>query len=220
MISVRSCLVAGSLVIVSMRATNAQQQHGQAAAAAKPATCAEVRAVDPSSSMDHAAHLAALAECDTAVPTLAGQAAYAAIGEIVRMLKGDPNTDWSKVNIEALRQHLIDMDEVTMRSAVTQRPVEGGIVIDVTGTGRTEAAIRRMAIAHGSMLDLSDDYHASAVEIRGGARITVTAENHADARVVARIRGLGFAGLFTEGDHHAPHHLALARGTSAPHSRQ
>ena len=50
------------------------------------------------------------------VPTSSGQAAFATISEVVRLLKADSATDWSKVDIEALRRHLIDMDAVTMRS--------------------------------------------------------------------------------------------------------
>ena len=33
-----------------------------------------------------------------------------------------------------------------------------------------------------------------------------------DAKAVARVRGLGFAGLLTQGAHHQAHHLAMARG--------
>src|SRR5438270_319404 len=46
---------------------------------------------------------------DTGAPTEPGQSAFAAIQEIVQILEGDSRTDWTKVNIEALRQHLIDM---------------------------------------------------------------------------------------------------------------
>lgn len=42
------------------------------------------------------------------------------------MLEADSKTDWSKVDIEALRQYLIDMDNVTLRSAV--KVVEAGDV--------------------------------------------------------------------------------------------
>ena len=41
---------------------------------------------------------------------------HGAIGEIVRILEADPKTDWSKVNLEALRQHLIDMNEVALHA--------------------------------------------------------------------------------------------------------
>jgi hypothetical protein len=187
--------------------------------AAQAADCAKVNgAMDPAS-MDHAAHRAAMNQCARSLPTSPGQAAFGAIAEVVRMLDADPNTDWSRVNVEALRQHLIDMDEVTMRAVVTQRNVPGGLEMEVTGTGLAADAIKRMAINHSRMLDEQADYHASAQEIANGARITVTAKQPSDARMVARIRGLGFAGLMTEGDHHAAHHLALARGDADPHGR-
>src|SRR5271166_2493744 len=49
-----------------------------------------------------------------AVATQPGQAAFAAIQEIVQILVDDPKTDWSRVNIDALRQHLIDMNNMTL----------------------------------------------------------------------------------------------------------
>ena len=41
-------------------------------------------------------------------PTMPGQDAFGAIQEIVQILEADPKTDWSKVELEGLRQHLID----------------------------------------------------------------------------------------------------------------
>ena len=38
-----------------------------------------------------------------------------------------------------------------------------------------------------------------------------------NVKLVAMIRGEGFAGLLTEGDHHARHHMALARGDAMAH---
>lgn len=153
-----------------------------------------------------------------AVPTSSGQAAFGAISEVVRILKADPNTDWATVNLEALRQHLIDMDLVTMTSVARQRNVAGGVEIDVTGTGRTVGAIRRMAVNHTQMVGHGGEYEASASEIANGARLVVRVKNARDSVAVARVRGLGFIGIMTEGDHHAPHHLMLARGEMA-HSR-
>ena len=187
--------------------------------AAQTADCGKVAESMDHANMDHAAHQTAMKPCDAPRPTLPGQAAFAAIGEVVRMLKADPNTDWSRVNVEALRQHLIDMDDVTMHAVVAQRSVSGGLEMEVTGTGRTVAAIKRMAINHSRMLGQEGEYRATAQEIASGARITVTATQPNDARMVAQIRGLGFAGLMTEGDHHAAHHLALARGDADPHGR-
>jgi hypothetical protein len=67
---------------------------------------------------------------------------------IVRLLEADPNTDWSKVDLEAPRQHLIDMNEVTLKANAAAKPVDGGLEIAVTGYGRTLAAIQRMVPAH------------------------------------------------------------------------
>lgn len=77
-------------------------------------------------------------------PTMAGQDAFGTIQEIVQMLQADPATDWSKVNIGALREHLIDMNEVTLHAAASERMLDNGIEIAVTGEGRTLTAIKRM----------------------------------------------------------------------------
>src|SRR5690348_15857413 len=53
------------------------------------------------------------------VPHMRGQDAFGAIAEVVQILDADPKTDWSKVNLERLRQHLIDMNEVVLRAQVT-----------------------------------------------------------------------------------------------------
>src|ERR1044071_9377640 len=81
-------------------------------------------------------------------PTMPGQDAFGAIQEIVQLLQADPKTDWSMVNIEALRQHLIDMNEVTLHAAATQRDIDNGIEINVTGEVRTLEAIKRMVPTH------------------------------------------------------------------------
>jgi hypothetical protein len=146
------------------------------------------------------------------VPTLPGQDAYGAIAEIVALLEADTTTDWSRVELEGLRQHLIDMSEVTLHATVVQRPVPGGLQMDASGSGRTAAAIRRMVGAHAAELASSPLYSASAMDVPGGARLTVTAREQSDARLVQRIRGLGFIGLLASENHHAMHHLAIARG--------
>jgi hypothetical protein len=149
-------------------------------------------------------------------PTMPGQDAFGAIAEVVRILEADPSTDWSKVDVERLRQHLIDMNEVILRSSVTQTSVAGGLAIDITGSGRTEQAIRAMVVPHAVELDRMPSFAAKTETIPGGVRLTVIAKRADDANLVARIRGLGFAGLITEGAHHQPHHLAMAKGHARP----
>ena len=157
-------------------------------------------------------HGHSMGSASSGVPTLPGQDAFGAVQEIVRILEADPGTDWSKVNLERLRQHLIDMNDVTLRSEVKATSVPGGLAMDVTGAGRTEEAIRRMVEPHTVELNAMPQWSAKTEQIPGGLRLTVVAKNPDDAKTVARIRGLGFIGLLVQGGHHQPHHLAMARG--------
>ena len=159
------------------------------------------------SAQDHASH-----HPPAGAPTEAGQAAFAAIREIVAILESDPATDWSRVNLEALRRHLVMMDRVLMESEVGATPVPGGVQLDVTGKGDVARAIGEMVGTHAQVLDREPGLKSVGEKLPDGIRLTVTAEDPNDARLVARIRGLGFAGLLATGDHHAAHHLALAKG--------
>lgn len=154
----------------------------------------------------------ASATASAALPQQGGQAAYAAISEIARLLLRDSTTDWTRVNLEALRQHLIDMDEVTLRSSVSTQQVSGGIEVEVTGIGRTTDAIRRMTRSHGTTLAGESPYRMTVADIPGGVKALIVAAPGAPAATVTRIRGLGFIGIMTDGDHHAAHHVAIARG--------
>src|SRR5262249_47744769 len=135
-------------------------------------------------------------------PAMPGQDAFGAMAEIVRILEADAATDWSRVDMERLRQHLIDMNEVVLRASVKATPVAGGLAMDVTGEGRTTRAIRDMVIPHSAELDRMPAWSAKAEPIPDGARLTVVARDPADAKTASRIRGLGFAGLLVQGGHH------------------
>ncbi len=152
------------------------------------------------------------------LPTEAGQDAFAAIAEIVKILDDDPMTDWSKVDLEALRRHLIDMNVVTLRSSVQRTQIAGGLSMEVTGDAATAQSIQRMVVNHAKMVDAMPDLAATTTMIPGGVRFVVTAERSDDARTVARIRGLGFAGLLTLGNHHVEHHLQIAKGEAGAHN--
>ncbi len=135
-----------------------------------------------------------------------------AMAEVVGTLEADPATDWSKVDMERLRQHLIDMDEVVLRAAVKGTQVPDGLSMDITGTGRTVQSIRAMVIPHSAELDAMPAWSAKAEPISEGVRLIVVARDPSDAKTVTRIRGLGFGGLLVQGGHHAPHHLTMAKG--------
>jgi hypothetical protein len=157
-------------------------------------------------------HSMAVAPAAGGQPSLPGQDAFGAMAEVVRILEADPRTDWTTVDLERLRQHLIDMHEVVLRSAVTSTRVDGGLAMDITGKERTAQAIAAMVIPHAAELDRMPEWSARAEPIPGGVRLVVITRNPTDPKTVARIRGLGFAGLLTQGAHHQPHHLAIARG--------
>ena len=143
------------------------------------------------------------------VPTEPGQGAFGALQQIVQILEADPHTDWSKVNLDALREHLIDMDRVTLDAHARVRHIPGGNRIDVTGTGRTLAAIRRLVPEEAMHLNGMHGWRLVAVRTRDGVILTVTTS---DPKQVAMIRGLGFAGILASGDFHPRHHLEIARG--------
>lgn len=148
---------------------------------------------------------------DAATPTMPGQDAFGAIQEIVRVLEADPTTDWSKVDLEALRQHLIDMNDVTLKADAAAKQIEGGLEIEVTGTGRTVEAIQRMVPAHAHEIEQThlNGWDAKTAPLPYGVLLTVTSS---DPQQVQHIRGLGFIGLLVSGSHHQQHHLAMAKG--------
>ena len=140
------------------------------------------------------------------VPTEPGQAALGAIQEIVRILQADPHTDWSKVNVDALRQHLIDMDEVTMRAAARKEAIGNGLRIEISGSGRTLEAIQRMVPDHAREIDGINGWTVRTTSMPDGVVLIVVSTNPTE---VQKIRALGFMG---QGSHHQPHHLAMAKG--------
>jgi hypothetical protein len=154
----------------------------------------------------HARHAAMMGDMKLNMP---GQDAFGAIQEIVIKLENDPNTDWSKVNLEALRQHLIDMNEVTLDANAVTKSIEGGLEIAVTGSGRTLAAIQALVPAHAQEINGLNGWTAHTAPMNNGVLLTVTAK---DPKEVQHILGLGFIGILVSGSHHQLHHLAMAKG--------
>lgn len=155
----------------------------------------------------HHGHAQQGAAATTAPPTQVGQSAFAAIAEIVERLENDPSTDWSLVDIEALRQHLIDMDNVTLRARVSTEPTPQGARFRATSDdAAVSASIRSMLLAHAATMDGSDGWSMQAEPIDGGAMLTVAGANP------GRIRALGLMGALVSGMHHRAHHLAIATG--------
>ncbi|HTR14412.1 MAG TPA: hypothetical protein VMI72_14455 [Roseiarcus sp.] len=147
-----------------------------------------------------------------ATPAQPGQGAFAAIQEIVGILESDPNTDWRKVDIDALRQHLVDMNNVTLEANVKNEPIDGGMRFVVTGAGAVSDSVRRMVTAHAAAMNGVNGWRLEAAPIEDGAILTV----RPPSQDVDKLRGLGFFGILALGMHHQAHHLMIARGAH-PH---
>jgi hypothetical protein len=156
-------------------------------------------------------HLAQMGASD--LPTEGGQSAFAAIQEIVAMLEADPKTDWSKVDIEALRHHLIDMNEVTLSTVVTASESSDSITFSVSGEGAVVGSIQRMIAGHVATMDGVDGWKLLADMNENGAIMKVTPP---DKTSMAKLHALSFIGVMTRGMHHQQHHWMLASGLK-PH---
>jgi len=165
------------------------------------------------SGMTHVDHGARTERARAAFAREPGQGAFAAIQEIVSLLESDADTDWTKVNITALRQHLIDMDNVTLRAEVTATRIEGGKRYLVTGVGAVRDSIDRMIKAHAETMNGVRGMNISATTLPDATIMTVTVTQPAD---LPKLEGLGFIGVMALGAHHQEHHLMIAKG-EGPH---
>lgn len=145
------------------------------------------------------------------VPELVGQDALGAVQEVVGLLLADPATDWSEVSIARLREHLVAMDEVMLRAEVAERPIDGGLEIELTGGERTVDAIRRLVPSHARAMDGFRGWRVAAEDSADGVRLTLESTDPGEAEV---IRALGFFGFMASGVHHPHELLAVARGRS------
>lgn len=152
------------------------------------------------------------------MPTEAGNDAFGTIQEIMSILRNDPNTDWSKVNLEALRQHLLDMQDMTFNvDVLSQKPISNGMMVEVKPTTeRAKQSLARVFKAHPAIFSKETGWDMQVSEKKGVYTLTTTSYKSED---VDKIRGLGYIGWMAYGDHHQPHHLAMARGDN-PHAGQ
>ena len=156
-----------------------------------------------SSGMSHAHTSAEL-------PSETGQSAFAAIAEIVALLENEPGTDWSTINIDALRNHLVDMNQLTLSASVSRKEFNGHTnQFQVTGQARTLQAIQTMIPAHAQMVRTLNDWSIMENNESDGVTIEITPNSTEDC---IKLKALGIFGFMTMGAHHLLHHLQMAKG--------
>lgn len=145
-----------------------------------------------------------------------GNDIFGTIQEVIKKLENNSNTDWSKVDIEALRQHLLDMKVMTEHTKVVDRKtMKNGVRITVQPTTeRAKEALKRVFDAHPAMLKKETGWIMKVNKNEEQYILNVTTNNPDE---VDKIRGLGYIGLMAYGKHHQKHHWMMATDRN-PHS--
>lgn len=143
--------------------------------------------------------------------TMPGNEIFGTIQEVIKKLEADPNTDWSEVDLEALRQHLLDMKAFTEEvSVISQKPVDNGIEIRVKPeTERATGALKRLFKMHPLMLKKEKGWDMDTNQDKDQYIIRVTTKDNTE---IEKIRALGYIGILAEGAHHQLHHWMIATG--------
>ena len=142
-----------------------------------------------------------------------GQSQFAAIAEIVASLRNNPDTEWQRVNVDALRAHLVDMDNVTTKATVDTTVTDLTVTFDISGDASVAASIQRMVLAHGPMLQQTTNWPVMTEKQVGGAKMVLQLSSVDE---IAEVTALGFFGLMTIGAHHQQHHMMIAM-VHSPH---
>ncbi len=141
-----------------------------------------------------------------------GQSTFAAIIEVVSVFEADNKTDWEQVDIDGLRSHLLDMNDLVINTdAVTQVEGEDQIRYDIIANGGNDSlgAIHRMVQAHSRFIEQSRGWKINPVINDKGATVTITVDSHSD---LVRLKALGFYGFMSLDSHHQAHHYQIAMG--------
>ena len=165
--------------------------------------------------MNHAAMMGHNTAPTQVVLTESGTDPFATLQEVIAALESNTNTNWEKVNIEALRLHLVEMHDMTINVAVKQRHINNGFQAVVSPTtNRAVKSLTRVLSGHPAQMKAETGWDMQVRDNNGVFTLTVTTDNAID---VAKIRGLGYIGVMAYGNHHQPHHWAIASGDN-PHA--
>ncbi|HVS64821.1 MAG TPA: hypothetical protein VMT85_15100 [Thermoanaerobaculia bacterium] len=140
---------------------------------------------------------------------LGGQDALGAIQEVVGLLLADPTTDWSGVSIARLRQHLVDLERLTLFAEVEETPIDTGLRVRVFGDQALLEAARRAVLRHAGRMDGFRGWNVAGEDAGDAVVLELTTDQSDEVSVV---RALGFYGFLASGVHRPHELLAVARG--------
>jgi len=142
-------------------------------------------------------------------PTLAPPS-VAVLAGLVARLEADPTPGRRRVDLEAVRRHLADLERVTLAAEVRAEDLPGGVGLIVSGPDpATVAAIQRLLPERAVRLAEARRWKVATVTVPEGLRVEVRS---LDPREAGRIRALGLAGLLVAGPPDEAYLLTLPRG--------
>lgn len=163
----------------------------------------------------HQQHMQMQMDSKTSSLTEAGNDVFSTIQEVIKQLENNPDTDWSKVNIEALRQHLLDMNDMALNvEVINQKPLENGLTVTLqTQTPRAEKTMAKVFKVHPMHLKRETGWDMQVVQNNQQFIVTTTTK---DLTQVKKIIALSYIGLMAYGNHHQPHHWGISTSQN-PH---
>lgn len=141
-----------------------------------------------------------------------GLDALATVQHVTALLLADPTTDWERVSIARLREHLVDLDRLTLEATVEESAVEGGLDVTVSGDERTLEAARRVLPEHAERMAGYRGWNVEVEEL--GSELVVRLRAQRDDQV-AVLRAIGFFGFLSSGVYRPHQLLGIARGVDA-----
>ena len=145
-------------------------------------------------------------------PKEPGQSAFGALSEIAVIIEQE-KVDWGLVDMDALWEHLKDMNSLMVNVKVEKEELLNGLLMNVTSNADSVRAIDNMIPAHSTFLmAVRPKWNISFGKIKDGYFIRVLSDEDNE---IAKIKALGFSGFMVQDNHHAAHHLTIASGKPA-----
>lgn len=146
--------------------------------------------------------------------TEAGTDPFAVIQEAIKGLEAGADTNWTKVDFEGLRKHLVEMNDMTLNVDVQETDIEDGFKAIVIPThNRAIRSLSNVLKNHPVMMEAETGWKMKVERVNDLFVIKVTTKKLEE---VDKIRGLGYIGVMAYGNHHQPHHKGMVLGNN-PH---